>query len=268
MSKLRVEIKSFSPPTFIRSATSRIKDYFNKSGADGLIMGIDGGVNSSVAALLCSRALTGSKVHAIYLMERGIHSKRDLRDVNRVVQVGKFRFSTVEVTRLYRTMLKELPPIARRRMKDMDKLKVAGNMLDRLRMSILYYYANENNYLVCGTKDKSDWLMGYFTKWGDGGADLLPIASIYRTQVKMVARSLKTGFLASKPPSQKQFKGQRAEKELPAPYDELDAVLLGIEKGWSDEEIVEDTKIGLDIIEKTREMVEYNWHKRHGAIIL
>jgi NAD+ synthase len=269
MSKLRVEVSSFASAPFIQSITRRIRDYFYSTGAEGVFMGISGGIDSCVSALLCSRAIKGSNVHAIYLPERETYSQENMTDINRVAQIGDFKLSTVEITRSYRTLLKNLPMLMEEKAKGEEWRRIReGNLLARMRMSILYYYANTYNYIVCGTSDKSEWILGYYTKYGDGAADFLPLGSIYKTQVRSVARALRIGFIALKPSSPGFWPGHLAEQELPAPYQDLDPVLLGLEKGWNDEEIGRDTGIDIDVVKKTREMVERNSHKRNPPIIL
>jgi NAD+ synthase len=100
-----------------------------------------------------------------------------------------------------------------------------ANLRARIRMSILYFLANESNYLVAGTGDRSEDLIGYFTKYGDGGVDLLPISHLYKTQVRKLAEFL--GIpprIANKPSSPQLYPGHMATDEIPADYDLLDRV--------------------------------------------
>ncbi|MFQ5710969.1 MAG: NAD(+) synthase [Candidatus Geothermarchaeales archaeon] len=250
--------------------TLRIRDHFDKSGAEGILLGIDGELNSSVTALLCSRAIKGLNIHAIYLMDRERHSQANLRDINRVSKIGRFNLSVVEITPLNRNVLKGLPhirPGTPRRGAPAEKA-VSENLVARIRMVALYYYADYYRYLVCGNCDKSEWLLGHFTKWGDGSADILPLASLYKTQVSMVARALKIGFIAKKPPSTRLWMEESLLTELPILHEDLDLILLGIEKGWDDEEIAKDLDLDLGIVRNVRGIVEKNWHKRHGPILI
>ncbi|NIM44337.1 MAG: NAD(+) synthase [Nitrososphaeria archaeon] len=270
ISRLRVEIRSFEPIPYVNSMTQKIKEYFNRSGATGILTGIDGELDSSVAALLCSRAVTGSKIHAIYLMDKKTHSQVNLRYVNRVAKIGRFNLSVVEITPLNRSVLKSLPQIKRGRMSksDLAAKAVSKNLSARIRMMSLYYYANLYRYIVCGVLDKSEWLLGSFTKWGDGSADIMPLASLYKTQVGMVAKALKVGFIAKKHPMTKLLNDRPSHHMLPNLYEDLDPILLGIEKGWENQEIADDIGTDLEGISETRSIVEKNWHRRHGSIIL
>jgi NAD+ synthase len=106
-----------------------------------------------------------------------------------------------------------------------------GNIKPRLRMITLYYFANLNNYLVIGTGNKSELMMGYFTKYGDGCVDLLPLGNLYKTEVKEIAGKLKIpGEIISKPPSAGLWENQTDEAEIGISYEDLDNILKGIEE--------------------------------------
>ena len=106
-----------------------------------------------------------------------------------------------------------------------DKL-AGGNFSARLRMTLLYYYAATNNLLVLGTADKSELMIGYFTKFGDEGADIFPIGELYKSQVRLLGKELQIPEQILQQPSSPGFwKGQLAEKEIGLPYSEIDRIL-------------------------------------------
>lgn len=268
ISKLIGEIEGFEVAPFIRSITKKIKEFFTLSGAQGIIMNIDGGVDSSVSVLLCSRSITGTKVHGIYLMDRGNHIQKDQDDINRVAQIGKFKLSTVEVTRFHRYMIKDLPMLSLGKIPD-DILKTAErNLLIRTKAALLYHYSNIYNCIVCGTIDRSDWQLGYFTKWGGSAADFFPLATTYKTQVAKVARALKVGSIAFKPSFSHLWRDDLNQDEVLSRYDEIDPILFGIERGMKDEDIAQDTGLRLDGIKRVRERVISTYHKRQGFVFL
>jgi NAD+ synthase len=107
-----------------------------------------------------------------------------------------------------------------------------ANLKPRLRMATLYYFANSRNYLVAGTGNKSELTAGYFTKYGDGGADLLPLGDLLKSQVRELARELGVPeVIITKPPSAGLWAGQTDEEEMGITYDELDRTIAAIEKG-------------------------------------
>ena len=118
-----------------------------------------------------------------------------------------------------------------------------GNVKARTRMVILYYYANKLNKIVCGSSDKSETLMGYFTKWGDGAADMAPIMDLYKTQVRKLAIHLGIPeAIALKPSTPALWPNQSAEGELGIKYEVLDLILFGLERFMVTEEIASSTR--------------------------
>ena len=135
-------------------------------------------------------------------------------------------------------------------------------------MIILYYFANATNRLVAGTSNKSEILLGYFTKYGDGGTDLMPIGDVYKTQVKLMAEYLNIPeYILKKPPAAGLVADQTDEKDLGYPYEVLDKIILGIELNLTSEKIAGIVGIKLQDVEKLRERVRYTRHKRKFAKI-
>jgi NAD+ synthase len=130
-------------------------------------------------------------------------------------------------------------------------------------MIYLYYYANRLNRLVCGTSDKSETMMGYFTKWGDAAADILPIGNLYKTQVKELAAYLGVPEeIIAKPPSPRLWKGQLAEDELGIKYELLDLILFGLEHKSPVKEIAGQLSLSQDIIQQVEKQFLMTKHKR------
>jgi len=130
-------------------------------------------------------------------------------------------------------------------------------------MLYLYYYANKLNLLVCGSSDKSETMIGYFTKWGDVAADISPIMDLYKTQVQKLA-----GYMGipkeiiEKPPSPTLWPGQTAEGELGIKYETLDLILYGLEHFMKTEEIAEQLSLPIDMVEKVKARWRRMEHKR------
>jgi len=142
-----------------------------------------------------------------------------------------------------------------------------GNIMARMRMIILHQRAYRHNGLVIGTGDKSELLLGYFTKYGDGGVDLLPIGRLYKTHVRQLARYLgvpdRIVRIVRKPSSPRLWPGQTAEEELGASYEVIDSILYyRFEKWLPKEEIARRLKISQELIERILTMVKRTQHKR------
>ena len=143
-----------------------------------------------------------------------------------------------------------------------DKL-CKGNIKARTRMIYLYYYANKQNRIVCGSSDKSETMMGYFTKWGDAASDIAPIMDLYKTQVRKLAIHLGIPKeLALKPSTPALWPNQMAESELGIKYETLDLILYGLERFMKPQEIADQLGIEKIIVEKVKSRWLANEHKR------
>jgi len=152
---------------------------------------------------------------------------------------------TINIDAIYNSLLDEFGD-----MRDDRDLPLA-NIKPRLRMTVLYYYANRLNYFVIGTGNKSELTVGYFTKYGDGGCDLLPLGNLTKRNVYSLARSLKVSEkIIDKPPSAGLWKGQTDEAELGITYQEIDNFIEG-------KTVSDSVKI------KIEELIRKSEHKRN-----
>lgn len=178
------------------------------------VLGLSGGIDSSVVASLAS--LSNIDTLCLIMPYSKITPKDDVNDAISLAKKNNLDYKIIELDEIYENMLKNLP---------MNRY-AAGNLLARLRMCILYYYANLNNSLVLGTSDRSELLIGYFTKYGDGAADLLPIANLYKLQVREIAKYLDIDDkIIRKKSGPRLWEDHTAEEELGLSYEEIDAIL-------------------------------------------
>jgi len=193
-----------------------IQHQVTEAGARGAVLGMSGGVDSSVAAALCKRAL-GEEALGLILP---CHSApQDIEDAHWAAKAVGIRTEMVDLTPVYDLLLRQLPPGGR---------AACANLKPRLRMTCLYYYANLQNLLVVGTSNASELAAGYFTKYGDGGADILPIGSLLKREVKELAHVLGIPQrIIQKSPSAGLWKGQTDEGELGLTYEQMDRYLAG-----------------------------------------
>jgi NAD+ synthase len=148
-----------------------------------------------------------------------------------------------------------------------DKYALA-NMKARIRMVLLFEYANMTSGLVCGTSNKSEILVGYFTKYGDGGVDIMPIGDVYKTQVRELAKYLKIpNEIISKPPTAGLWHGQTDEEELKLSYSKLDKILVGLEKKIDIKETAKLADVEEPAVKRIRKMRVNSQHKRRNALI-
>jgi NAD+ synthase len=227
-----------------------------------LVVGMSGGLDSSVAAALCARALGGEQVLGLSLPERETRSDRALEDARSVASKFRIRLKIIDITPIVETSRKALRA---------GKAKGIpwGNVKARLRALVLYYYANTERGLVVGTGDKSEIMLGYFTKFGDGACDILPLADLYKTSIRNLARHLGIPErIRVKASSPELWPGQTAEKELGLSYEKLDRILWGLERWLTPEEIVRETGLKLVLVKRVRERWLKSEHKRRPPLAL
>jgi NAD+ synthase len=214
------------------------------AGARGAVLGMSGGLDSSVTAILCRRAL-GDEVQGLILP---CHSDpTDEEHARRVAALFDIRVDKIDLGPVFDVLVRTLPGDG--------KLAVA-NTKPRLRMLVLYYYSNRLNYLVVGSGNRSELLTGYFTKYGDGAVDILPLGGLLKTEVRELARRLGVpSDIVGKPPSAGLWAGQTDEGELGITYEELDRVLQALESPRGEQ-------AGGEIAARVREIVSRNRHKR------
>jgi len=200
---------------------SWIRDKVLAAGCKGVVLGMSGGIDSSVVAVLCCRAFPQSMLGVTMPCHGSREDEEHARDV-------ASRFSiptrTVSLDAVFDTLLKALP----KEQVEPDTNQLAkANLKARLRMLTLYYFANQLKYMVVGSGNRSELCVGYFTKYGDGGVDILPLGGLVKRQVRELAVFLGIPQeIIDKPPSAGLWQGQTDEAELGLSYAELDRYLV------------------------------------------
>ncbi|MGI0030738.1 MAG: NAD+ synthase [Nitrososphaeraceae archaeon] len=218
----------------------------------GIVIGLSGGIDSSVCVILACRALASHSIIGLSMPEKNVTPQKDLQNVRSLANELKIKYREINIERGKKVLLNN--PMK-------DKL-AGGNFSARIRMSLLYYYAATNNLLVLGTADKSELMIGYFTKFGDAGADIFPIGELYKSQVRLLGKELQVPEEILRQPSSPGFwKGQLAEKEIGLPYGEIDRILESyLSNRWNAGEFSQ-RKIKL-----VTDMIKKNQHKKDAPI--
>ena len=189
-----------------------------EAGANGLVIGISGGIDSAVAAYLAVRALGKERVLGVLLPSHTTPSE-DQDDASEVVRRLGLESAHVPIADIITSFGKHLPEFN-------EGSLPKANLQARVRMCIVYYFANLKNYLVCGTTDASENFLGYYTKYGDGGVDIEPLINLTKTEVRSMAKELDINERIIRKKSSPHLKaGHDAEEELGVSYEMLDRLL-------------------------------------------
>jgi NAD+ synthase len=222
--------------------------YWN-SGCNGIVIGVSGGVDSAVASAFCCRAIGPDKVLGLSLPS-AVSSGKDCEDAAALcASLGmEHRIISIEPMLAGYRQLPGLPASP----------YLLGNLMARIRMTVLYYYANLDRRLVCGTSNRSEYMLGYCTKFGDNAADIQPILHLYKSDVYVMAGELGIPEpIIKKTPTAGLWDGQSDEKEIGLSYDQIDTALRALEgRNWEPKGPIE---------EKVLAMVKKSGHKRMGA---
>ena len=222
-----------------------LKEQVEKSGAKGLVFGLSGGIDSACVGVLCQKAFKDNCLGLIMPCESHI----DDEDMAFLI-ANKF---SIPVTKIcldepFKKLLDVLPASKNN--------IVRANLKPRLRMLTLYYYAANYGYLVCGCGNKTEIKLGYYTKYGDGGVDILPLGNLLKTQVRQLAEDLSIPpDVIARRPSAGLWPDQFDEDEMGLLYDEADSILKAIES--NDIRDIDKQNLG-----KITSMISNSQHKR------
>jgi NAD+ synthase len=255
--KLTPSVLELDLPEVEKRISRFIKEYVENAGADGIVLGLSGGIDSGTVAALSSLSMGGARVTALMLPEKETYNTKDIDDAKVVAEKFGLKTQVCDITPVLEGFYKTIPIF------DQADRLCKGNIKARTRMIYLYYYANKLNKIVCGSSDKSETMMGYFTKWGDVAADISPLMDLYKTQVRKLAEYI--GIppeLAEKPSTPALWPNQLAETELGIKYEILDLILYGLERFMTTEELAQQLSVKKPLIEKVKSRWLAVEHKR------
>jgi NAD+ synthase len=243
--------------------THFIQDYVEQSRAKGVVLGLSGGIDSCTVAALSALAIGGKKVLGLMLPEKETCEAKDIEHAKLVAKKFSIEAQQIDITPTLNAFYASTPDF------DPTDYLCKGNIKARTRMIYLYYYANKFNMIVCGSSDKSETMMGYFTKWGDVAADISPIMDLYKTQVRALAEHMKIPrAIIRKPSSPALWPGQLAEDELGIEYEMLDLILYGLEHFMNTAEIAKQLRVKERLVERTKQRWLSAEHKRRMLLTM
>ncbi len=244
---------TINPELATRILTGFIRDSITKAGMSRAVIGLSGGIDSAVSTYLSARALGAENVLALRMPYR-TSSAESLSDAEAVIKDLGVEQLTVSISAMADPLIERFPE-----MTDLRK----GNVMARMRMITLYDQSMAWGGLVMGTSNKTEFLLGYSTIYGDSGVALHPIADLYKVQVRHMAGYLGVpNSIIEKPPSADLWVGQTDEDELGFTYDEADQVLfLLVDERYTVDEVAEEG-FDRDFVVKIWERVKANHYKR------
>jgi len=239
--------------TIAKRIQDGLKQRIEDSGAKGVIFGLSGGIDSALIAYLCNNSIK-EKTLALIMPDSKISPESETSDAIKIVDELGLDYKLLDINSIHKEFNMILEPNDR----------ALGNLRARIRMNILYYYANLKNLVVLGSSDKSEFNIGYFTKFGDGAADVLPIVSLYKTQVREMARYLGIDEnIIIKKSSPHLWPNHEAEHEIGFEYEQIDSILYCIiDKKLSLKETAKKSQIDIETVKKISEMYKKSEHKR------
>jgi NAD+ synthase len=235
------------------------------AGATTAIIGLSGGIDSTLTAYLTVEALGPGSVYGVVMPSKS-NSKQNMDDAIQVAKTLKINYNVIEID----SIVDEIQHCVQAssasvKFQKESANKTIGNIGGRVRAVLLYTIANSNSALVVGTGNKTEFLTGYFTKYGDGAVDFHPIANLYKCQVRQLSNyiGVPTKYI-SKPPTAGLWEGQTDEKEIGMDYDTLDSILfLSVEKNKNPETISAELQIKKELVTLVGNLYINSEHKRN-----
>lgn len=250
----------FDPEAARRQLVDFLRTYAQEAGVSGYVLGVSGGIDSALVAALAKEAVGPERVLGL-LLPHATSNPEDAAHGELVCRALGIPFERIDITPIVAAVE---GACATHRPSGMG----AHNVRPRARMMVLYAHAANLNRLVAGTGNKSELLTGYFTKWGDGAADVYPLGDLYKTEVWALSRHLGLPReVVEKPPTAGLFAGQTDEGEMGIRYADLDRLLQEMEGGHDLATAARRSGVEMETARKVEARILASAHKRNPLVI-
>jgi len=244
--------------------TAFVESVVEDAGADGAVLGLSGGIDSTLTAHLAVEALGADRVHGL-VMPSDVNTADNMSDAERVAHDLGIGYDVIDIGSIFDSFVEAFPEEDTGERIDTDPLRTAaGNVRVRIRGVLNYFVANAENRVVLGTGNRSEALTGYYTKYGDQAVDCNPIGNLYKQQVRQLAAHVGVDDdLVTKTPSAEMWTGQTDEEEMGLGYDTLDAILaLHVDGPLSKSATVRQLDVTPEQVDHVVDLYERSAHKR------
>ncbi len=249
-------VRNMRPSEQVLRISEWIWERVTEAGARGVVLGMSGGLDSSITAVLCKKAFPDT---TLGLIMPCFSPKEDVEHAKMVASKFGIEAKVIDISDIFKSFLKILEGQEYDEGGRGEVDTAVANLKPRLRMICLYYFANKLNYLVVGTGNKSEISIGYFTKYGDGAADILPLGDLLKTEERKFAEELDIPrAIIEKVPTAGLWEGQTDEAEIRMSYEDLDAIISALERG----DVSSIHSFDREVVERVKRMVEKSRHKR------
>jgi NAD+ synthase len=269
MQEKNINIPIEDGETTINKISKFILDQVSEAGSSGVVIGLSGGLDSSTTAYLCSKSLKKEQILGI-IMPTITTPSEDIEDAITVAETLGIEYEIIHVDDLIEPFKALCMHSVSNKLKNTEARELANaNLKARIRMMVLYYHANDLGRIVVGTGNRTELLVGYFTKYGDGGVDILPIGDLYKTEVRKIAKDIGVPEnIIQKAPTAGLWAGQTDEEELGIKYETLDKLLyLMVDKKMDNNHIAQKLDIPVEEVVRIKRMISSSEHKLKPAPI-
>lgn len=243
-----------------------LKERIDEAGADRFVLGLSGGIDSAVVSGLCARAVGAERVLAVIMPSSSI--SQDAIEAHKVANAFGIKPLTIDLTAVAESLFAAMPSerdlygqVLNEEIPEGSEARLQlarANVRPRTRMITNYYLSNLARGIVVGTGNKTEYMIGYSTKYGDAGVDLAPLLDLYKFEVRAVARAIGVpDSVITRPPSAGLWEGQTDEDEIGITYNDLDITLQALESG-------DTAGIDPELVAAVSQKVARSAHKRAG----